>query len=62
MAEPKRDPWHTRPGDAGTEKQSYPQDEADAERRNKRRSLAWKAADVALDVLGEVVEGILDNI
>ena len=62
MFGPKRDPYHTRPEDEQTEETSYPQDDADQERQSKRRNLAWKVADVALDVVGEVIEGILDNI
>ena len=62
MFGPKKDPWHTRPDDARAEETSYPQDEADQEAQQKKRNLAWKVADVALDVVGEVIEGILDNI
>ena len=62
MFGPKRDPYHTRPDDERMEENHYPQDEADQEERKKKRNMAWKIADVALDVVGEVVEGILDNI
>ena len=58
MVDPKRDPYHTQPDDAP----SYPQDEADAEQQSIRRKWAGKAVEAALDILGEVVEGILDNI
>ena len=62
MFGPKQDPYHTRPDDARTEEVAYPQEEADQERQEKKRNLAWKVADVALDMVGEVIEGILDNI
>ena len=62
MPGPKRDPYHTRPEDERAEETAYPQDDADQEQQSKRRSLAWKVADVALDVVGGVIEGILDNI
>ena len=62
MFGPKQDPYHTRPDDAGAEEPTYPQDAADQEQQRKKRNLAWKVADVALDVVGEVIEGILDNI
>lgn len=62
MFGPKQDPYHTRPDDERAEEAAYPQDEADREQQKKKRNLAWKVADVALDVVGEVIEGILDNI
>ena len=61
MFRPKQDPWHTRPGD-GQEEAAFPQDEADEESVKKRRKWLGRVAEVALDILGEVVEGILDGI
>lgn len=61
MAGPKQDPWHTRPND-GQAEPTYPQDEADQTQERKKRDWVWKVADVALDVVGGVIEGILDNI
>ena len=62
MFGPKQDPYHTRPDDAQTEEAAYPQDEVDQEERKKRRNLAWKVADVALDVVGEVIEGLIEGL
>lgn len=62
MFGPKQDPYHTRPDDGQASEAAYPQDAADQEQQQKKRNLAWKVADVALDVVGGVIEGILDNI
>ena len=62
MFGPKQDPYHTRSDDAQAQEAAYPQDEAEQAQKEKKRNLAWKVADVALDVVGEVIEGILDNI
>lgn len=62
MFGPKQDPYHTRPDDEQVSEAAYPQDAADQEQQQKKRNLAWKVADVALDIVGEVIEGIIDNI
>ena len=59
---PKQDPWHTRPEDERESEVSYPQDEADHAQAEKKRRWAGKAAEAALEIVGEVIEGILDNI
>lgn len=57
----KRDPWHTRPDDK-QEPANFPQDEADQEAERKRRKWLGRFAEAALDILGEVIEGIIDGI
>lgn len=59
---PKQDPWHTRPDDKQETEASYPQDEADQTRAEKKRRWAGRVAEAALEIIGEVIEGILDNI
>lgn len=62
MFGPKPDPYHTRPGDAQAEEAWHPQDEADQVQQQKKRKWIGAAAEVAVDVIGGIIEGVLDNI
>lgn len=55
-----RDPYHTRPEDAAPAQ--YPQDEADAEAAEKKKRTLADLAEAAIDVIGEVVEAIIDAV
>ena len=62
MFGPKRDPWHTRPDDEPASEAAYPQDAADEAQQQRKRKWLWRIADVAADILGEIIEAILDGI
>lgn len=55
-----RDPYRTRPEDI--DQPQYPQDEADAEAAEKKKRTLADLAEAAIDVIGEVVEAILDAV
>ena len=62
MFGPKQDPYHTRPDDAQAQEAAYPQDEADQAQKEKTRKWLGTAAEVAADIIGEIVENVFDNI
>ena len=62
MVGPKQDPYHTRPGDVQKQEATYPQDEAEQARQEKKRKWLGTAAEVAVDIVGEIIENVLDNI
>ena len=62
MFGPKQDPYHTRPDDAQAQETAYPQDEAEQAQKEKKRKWLGTAAEVAVDIIGEIVENVLDNI
>ena len=62
MFGPKQDPWHTRPDDAKAQEAAYPQDEEDQAQKQKKRKWLGTAAEVAVDIIGDVIESVLDNI
>ena len=55
-----RDPYRTRPEDS--DQPQYPQDEADAEAAEKKKRTLADLAEAAIDIIGEVVEAILDAV
>lgn len=58
----KQDPWHTQPDDKREVEPSYPQDAADQEREQKKRKWMGRAVEAAVDILGEIIEAVLDGI